>query len=62
MTRKQQKKPPKRKSEAERLWLKIKGKYPNCSGAYPECPPEVEDKHNPPDECRLCPVYLEWKK
>lgn len=61
MSRKQKKKPPRRKSEAEKLWLKIKGKYPNCPGAYPECPPEIEDKHNPSDECRLCPVYLEWK-
>ncbi|MEE8402812.1 MAG: hypothetical protein V3R93_03580 [Candidatus Hydrothermarchaeaceae archaeon] len=62
MTRKQKKKLPRKKSEAERLWSKIKGKYPNCPGAYPECPPEIEDKNKPVDECRLCPVYLEWKK
>ncbi|MEE8400803.1 MAG: hypothetical protein V3R86_01440 [Candidatus Hydrothermarchaeaceae archaeon] len=62
MTRKQQKKPPKRKSEAEKLWLKIKGKYPNCTGSYPECPKEVGDKNKPDNECRHCPVYLEWKR
>jgi len=62
MTRKQRKKPPKRKSEAELAWQKIKGKYPNCPGSYPECPPVIEDKNNPPSECILCPVYMEWKR
>jgi hypothetical protein len=62
LTRKQQKKIARRKTEAERQWEKIRRKYPNCSGSYPECPPEIEDKNNPPGECRLCPVYFEWKK
>jgi hypothetical protein len=62
MTRKQQKKIPRRKSEAELAWLKIKGKYPNCCGSYPECPDKIEDKNSPPAECRLCPVHMEWKK
>ncbi|MFQ6105820.1 MAG: hypothetical protein ACE5NL_01985 [Candidatus Hydrothermarchaeaceae archaeon] len=62
MTRKQVKKIPRKKTESELAWLKIKGKYPNCSGSYPECPPEITDKMNPPAECLLCPVYMEWKK
>lgn len=63
VTRKQQKKPAKRKSESERAWEKIKGKYPNCVGVYPgECPPEIEDKNDPPTECKTCPVYMEKKK
>jgi hypothetical protein len=62
MARKQRKKMPRKKSEAELAWLKIKGKYPNCTGSYPECPPEIKDKTNPPDECHLCPVYLERRR
>ncbi len=62
MVRKIKKKIPRRKSEAELAWEKIKNKYPNCIGSYPECPPKIEDKRNPPKECKLCPVYLEWKK
>jgi hypothetical protein len=61
MARKQQKKIPRRKSESERQWEKIRNKYPNCTGSYPECPPIIEEKKNPPGECRLCPVYLEKK-
>jgi len=62
MTRKQMKKLPRKKTESERAWDKIKGKYPNCTGSYPECPPSIEDKHDPPDECHLCPVFLELKR
>jgi hypothetical protein len=62
MTRKQVKKIPKKKTEAELAWLKIKGKYPECTGSYPECPPKIENKIDPPGECKLCPVYLEWKR
>jgi hypothetical protein len=62
MTRKQKKKIPRKKTESELAWLKIKNKYPNCPGSYPECPPIIEDKLRPPGECRLCPVYIEWKK
>lgn len=62
MTRKHRKKLPRRKTESERAWEKIKGKYPNCSGSYPECPESIEDRGNPPGECRLCPVFLEWKR
>lgn len=61
MARKQRKKIERRKSEAELAWSRIKNKYPNCIGSYPECPPKIEDRGNPDDECRLCPVYLKWK-
>ncbi len=62
MTRKQKKKVPRKKSESELAWLKIRGKYPNCTGSYPECPQAIEERSNPPDECKLCPVYMEWKR
>jgi len=62
MVRKIKKKLPRKKSEAEIAWEKIRKSYPNCIGSYPECPPSIEDKNNPPQECKLCPVYLEWKK
>lgn len=62
MTRKQKKKVPRKKTESELAWLKIRAKYPNCTGSYPECPPAIEDQANPPSECRLCPVYMEWKR
>ena len=62
MTRKQKKKVPRKKTENELLWLKIKNKYPNCIGSYPECPPAIPEKASPPDECRPCPVYIEWKR
>lgn len=62
MTRKMQKKVARRKTESELAWEKIKKKYPNCVGSYPDCPGEIEDKNNPPTECVICPVYMEWKK
>ena len=62
MTRKQTKKVSKKKKESERAWDKIKGKYPNCSGSYPECPPTIENKADPPNECHICPVFIERKK
>lgn len=62
MTRKQKKKSPRKKSESELAWEKISGKYPNCTASYPECPPSIENKLDPPEECHFCPVYLEWKK
>lgn len=62
MARKQQKKMPKRKSEAEVAWEKIRRKYPNCTGSYPECPEKIEDKNAPPMECVTCPVYAERRR
>jgi len=62
MTRKQKKKIPRKKTESELAWLKIRSKYPNCIGSYPECPSAIEDQANPPSECHLCPVYMEWKR
>jgi hypothetical protein len=62
VARKQRKKLPRKKTESELAWERIKGKYPHCSGSYPECPNDIQDKDNPPGECRLCPVYMEWKK
>ncbi len=61
MPKKYKKKLPRRKTEAERLWEKISGSYPNCVGSYPECPEKIEDKDNPPSDCIICPVYIEWK-
>lgn len=62
MTRKQKKKLPRKKTESELMWEKIKNKYPNCQKSYPECPEKIDDPANPPGECRLCPVYMEWKR
>ncbi len=62
MARKQRKRLPKKKSEAEIAWEKIRRKYPNCTGSYPECPEKIEDRHSPPAECLTCPVYAEWRR
>lgn len=62
MTRKQKKKMPRKKTESELAWIKIRNKYPHCMGSYPECPPAIEDKSSPSQECKLCPVFMEWKR
>ncbi len=62
MPKKYKKKLPKPKSEAEKLWDKIKYSFPDCQGTYPECPNDKIDISNPPLECKTCPIYFEYKK
>lgn len=53
-----------RYKESQNIMVKQgKGRYPKClkQRPYPEVCPEEEPKdiQNVPDECRLCPEYLE---
>jgi len=36
-------------------------KYPDCVGEYKDCPKEIPDKNNPPEQCKKCPKYDEWR-
>ena len=39
-----------------------KGKtYPSCSSTFDDCPPQINDPNNPPDQCKTCPKYRESK-
>ncbi|MCD6215647.1 MAG: hypothetical protein J7J92_01065 [Candidatus Aenigmarchaeota archaeon] len=35
--------------------------YPNCIGFFDDCPPQINDPNNPPDQCKTCPKYRESK-
>lgn len=37
------------------------GPYPSCPGTLKDCPTSIEDAHNPPATCRVCPQYMESK-
>lgn len=37
------------------------GSYPSCSGTLKDCPASIENPHNPPACCRVCPQYMESK-
>lgn len=37
------------------------GPYPSCPGTMKDCPQAIEDPHNPPSCCRVCPQYMESK-
>lgn len=37
------------------------GPYPSCPGTLKDCPTIIEDPHNPPACCRICPQYMESK-
>ena len=40
---------------------KRSGKFPNCIDFFDDCPPQINDPNNPPDQCKTCPKYRESK-
>ena len=35
--------------------------YPNCIGTYEDCPSEIKNPEEPPEQCRKCPLFIESK-
>jgi|GEM_PF-3822480 len=36
-------------------------KYPKCAGSMKDCPENIQDLKNPPEQCRKCPQFMESK-
>lgn len=43
-------------SEEKTIKLKVKAGFPNCKGAYPDCP-DAPTREN--EKCRVCPILEE---
>lgn len=40
---------------------KIKKEYPNCVGTFEDCPKEIQNPEEPPENCKKCPIFVESK-
>ncbi len=47
--------------QLDQLRKKVEKKYPECVGSYKDCPKEITDVNNPPEQCKKCPKYHEWE-
>lgn len=40
---------------------KVKKEYPNCVGTFEDCPKEIANPEDAPEQCRKCPLFVESK-
>lgn len=40
---------------------KVRKEYPNCAGTFEDCPKEILNPEEAPEQCKKCPIFVESK-